>query len=458
MRPDLALACLALIASSVHADMGRECQPRPLTAQEKEAADRLGERLRKALPSAPAGWSTRDERVDVAAASCPAEGGARAIPQPVTVSVLRNYVRQDAPAQSTAAAVEPPTPAPAPRPEQAARVQALEKQLAELRRQEAASGAAYREARRAGDSAAQREATEASRKLRGEMAPVLNELAELRRAEREERSAAGAARTQAARARMEGARADRRDASVSIQTNVRQAETRGARAVSVDGVPVALRDGGGATHLLLGDWQRSGSFAMANIDESLATTRVQSLRVRIDGNEAATAELLERFDVKALAPLVEASSAAPSRSARAPASRDEASTAEIALKVGSKDYRSSGLAECKAAAQASIYGIAAAQYSVSQRSGNESLRLTLWQPKDGSPSMLSLHVSSGGSRYEVDTVKGGAKRDIKGSGKASLQKSGAGGVFTIDARAMSGEAIAGKIACSRFGAIQAEGG
>jgi hypothetical protein len=56
-----------------------------------------------------------------------------------------------------------------------------------------------------------------------------------------------------------------------------------------------------------------------------------------------------------------------------------------------------------------------AQYSVSQRSGNESIRLTLWQPKDGSPGMLSLHVSSGASRYEVDTVKGGAKRDIKGS-------------------------------------------
>jgi hypothetical protein len=290
------------------------------------------------------------------------------------------------------------------------------------------------------------------------MAPVARELAELRRAEREERAAAGAARTHAAQARMEEARANRRTASVSMHTNLRQAETRGARPASVDGVPLALRDGSGGMQLLLGAWQRSGSFALATIDESLATTRVQNLRVRIDGNEAATAELLERLDLKALAPLVEASSAPASRSARAPVERAEASTAEIALKVGSKDYRSSGPAECKAAAQASIYGIAAAQYSVSQRSGGESLRLTLWQPKDGSPGMLSLHVSSGASRYEVDTVKGGAKRDTKGSGTASLQKSGAGGVFTIDARALSGEAISGKIACSRFGAIQAEGG
>jgi hypothetical protein len=457
MRPDLALACLALIASSAQADMGRECEPRPLTAQEKEAADRVGERLRKALPPPPAGWSTRDERVDVAAGSCPAEGGGRTIPQPVTVSVLRNYARQDAAAQTAPLKAEPPPPAPAARPEQAARVQALEKQLADLRRQEAAVGQAYREARRAGDSAAQREATEASRKLRAEMAPVARELAELRRAERGERAAAAAARTQAAQGRMEEARANRRTASVSMHTNLRQADTRGARPVSVDGVALALRDGSGGLQLLLGNWQRSGSFSMANIDESLSTSRVQSLRVRIDGNEAATAELLERLDLKALAPLVE-SSAPASRSARAPAVRDEASTADIALKVGSKDYRSSGPAECKAAAQASIYGIAAAQYSVSQRSGGESLRLTLWQPKDGSPAMLSLHVSSGASRYEVDTVKGGAKRDTKGSGTASLQKSGAGGVFTIDARALSGEAISGKIACSRFGAIHAEGG
>ena len=328
----------------------------------------------------------------------------------------------------------------------------------DLRHQEAAIGQAYREARRAGDSAAQREATETSRKLRAEMAPLQRELAELRRAGRDERAAASTARSQAAQARMDEARDNRRTASVSMHTNLRQAETRGARPVSVDGVAVALRERDGGLQLLLGNWQRSGSFAMATVDESLATTRVQSLRVRIDGNEAAAAQLLERLDAKALAALVEATSTPPSRSARAPGARDEASTAEIALRAGSKEYRSSGPAECKSAAQASIYGIPAAQYSVSQRSGNESVRMTLWQPKDGSPAMLSLYISSGASRYEVDTVKGGAKRDTKGSGTASLQKSGAGGVFTIEAKTVSGEAVAGKIACSRFGGIQAEGG
>jgi hypothetical protein len=131
---------------------------------------------------------------------------------------------------------------------------------------------------------------------------------------------------------------------------------------------------------------------------------------------------------------------------------------EIALQVGAKKYAFSGEGECKAAPQASIYGINAALYSVSQRAGSRGLSLTLWQPKNGSAEMMTLHVSDGASRYEVDTVKGGAKRETKGSGKTTLQKSGTGGVFTIQAVAGSGEKIGGTIKCARFGGIQAEGG
>jgi hypothetical protein len=72
--------------------------------------------------------------------------------------------------------------------------------------------------------------------------------------------------------------------------------------------------------------------------------------------------------------------------------------------------------------------------------------------------MMSLLVSTGSARYEVDTVKGGAKRDTKGSGSATLQKSGAGGVISLDAKAASGEKITGNIRCGSFGGIQAEGG
>ncbi len=72
--------------------------------------------------------------------------------------------------------------------------------------------------------------------------------------------------------------------------------------------------------------------------------------------------------------------------------------------------------------------------------------------------MMTLHVSIGGNRYEVDTVKGGAKRETKGAGKTTFQKTGAGAVFTIAAVANGGEKIIGTIKCGRFAAIQAEGG
>src|SRR5215210_5551469 len=88
---------------------------------------------------------------------------------------------------------------------------------------------------------------------------------------------------------------------------------------------------------------------------------------------------------------------------------------DIALQVGATKYQFSGNADCKAAPQTSIYGISAALYSVTHSAGAQSLHLTLWQPKNGSPDMMTLTVSNGSTRYEVDTVKGGNKRDPKGS-------------------------------------------
>jgi hypothetical protein len=72
--------------------------------------------------------------------------------------------------------------------------------------------------------------------------------------------------------------------------------------------------------------------------------------------------------------------------------------------------------------------------------------------------MMSLRIAAGGKSYLVDTVKAGPKRDTKGSGRATLQKTGAGGVIAVDAVDASGEKITGKIECTRFGEIQAEGG
>ena len=132
--------------------------------------------------------------------------------------------------------------------------------------------------------------------------------------------------------------------------------------------------------------------------------------------------------------------------------------ADISLQAGGEKYQASGQGQCKAAPQASIYGVSSAMYSVSHRADKQSLNLTLWQPTNGAANMMSLHLSIGSKSYVVDTVKAGAKRDTKGSGKASVEKSGTGGAIVIDAVAAGGEKITGRIQCRTFGAIQAEGG
>lgn len=132
--------------------------------------------------------------------------------------------------------------------------------------------------------------------------------------------------------------------------------------------------------------------------------------------------------------------------------------ADISLQVGGQKYQASGQGECKSEPRASIYGVPAALYQVSHRAARQSLQLTLWQPRDAKPTMISLNLSIGGKTYAVDTVRAGGKADAKGSGKASVEQSGRGGVINIDAVAASGEKIMGRIQCRAFGGIQAEGG
>lgn len=127
--------------------------------------------------------------------------------------------------------------------------------------------------------------------------------------------------------------------------------------------------------------------------------------------------------------------------------------ANVALRAGTHSYASGGQGECKSAPRASIYGVLASLTSVSHRAGRDSLNLSLWQPADGKPAMVSLSLTLGGKTYLVDTVK-----DKKGSGSAKLERSGNGGTITVEAVAASGEKISGKIECRAFGGVNAEGG
>jgi hypothetical protein len=131
---------------------------------------------------------------------------------------------------------------------------------------------------------------------------------------------------------------------------------------------------------------------------------------------------------------------------------------EIALQVGARKYEASGPGECKAAPQAAIYGVRAAMYSATFNAEGRSVRLTLWRPADGAANMMQLEVADGPRRESVDTVKGGTKKETRGSGTATFQAAGEGGAFSVDAVSAGGVKIRGSIRCGRLGAVRAEGG
>ena len=136
----------------------------------------------------------------------------------------------------------------------------------------------------------------------------------------------------------------------------------------------------------------------------------------------------------------------------------QSSAVETDLQVAGRKFRSNAPGECKSAAEAAIYGVRAAMTMISQRQGDQSLRLALWQPRDGSPPMLQLEISSGAARQSVDTMRGGTRKDTKGTAKASMARTGAGGTVTVDATTATGERITGTVRCAAFGGVQAEGG
>ena len=136
----------------------------------------------------------------------------------------------------------------------------------------------------------------------------------------------------------------------------------------------------------------------------------------------------------------------------------QSTVVETDLQIGGRKFQSKAPGECKAAPEAGIYGVRAAMAMISQRQGDQSLRLTLWQPRDGSPAMLQLDVSQGSTRQVIDTVRGGTRKDTKGQAKSSLARAGAGGTVTVDATTATGERITGTIRCAAFGEVRAEGG
>lgn len=128
---------------------------------------------------------------------------------------------------------------------------------------------------------------------------------------------------------------------------------------------------------------------------------------------------------------------------------------KVSLTAGGQRYESSAAGKCTHAASASIAGVPSELWTAEQSDKGSSVKLSLWQPKDGTRPMVSLSVTAGSSSHRVSTVRGSAPA---GNAKASFEPSGKGGTFTLYAKSPEGADIIGTVTCDDFSPHVAEGG
>ena len=131
----------------------------------------------------------------------------------------------------------------------------------------------------------------------------------------------------------------------------------------------------------------------------------------------------------------------------------------ISARIGGKSYESAAQGSCRHTAAASIYGVPAALWMVgltgSAAAGIESLNLTLWKPKNGSPEQFSVSLTTKSSSHRMDV---GGRGEQVGSGKASVLPIGAGGRIEVSGKDDSGKTIELVVKCPAFAGVEAEGG
>lgn len=128
---------------------------------------------------------------------------------------------------------------------------------------------------------------------------------------------------------------------------------------------------------------------------------------------------------------------------------------QVSLKIGGEAFASSGQGKCTYAPKASIYNVLSELRSVALSAGGRSTNLTWWHPLDGAADMVNLSVTSDSGSHNVSTVKGG---QAMGSGTVKFEKSGSGGIFTIETKTARSVPITGTIRCESFAPHIAEGG
>ena len=129
--------------------------------------------------------------------------------------------------------------------------------------------------------------------------------------------------------------------------------------------------------------------------------------------------------------------------------QNKPATMQIDVHVAGAAYTFSGSGECHATDDASIFSTPAGMKSARHDEATRSLNLTLWRIAKGGES-ITLDVEVAGKRHRVNTLPVGPVVNRRGSGGATYQSRGAGGVFTIDATADTGARITGSIRCSSF--------
>lgn len=123
---------------------------------------------------------------------------------------------------------------------------------------------------------------------------------------------------------------------------------------------------------------------------------------------------------------------------------------DVALTVGGVSYTAKAAGECNYSTESTIFELPATMWAARQHEGTRSVNFTLWRPKKSGSDMLTLFVTIGNKTHRVNTVKVGSHADVQGSGQATFEQRGAGGIFTIEAIADTDAKISGRITCSGF--------
>ena len=126
-----------------------------------------------------------------------------------------------------------------------------------------------------------------------------------------------------------------------------------------------------------------------------------------------------------------------------------ATTLQVNLKIGGASYTASGPGECIHSTEGGLYDTPGTQWGARRSDGNQNVNFSMWR-LSGKGDSVTLFVTAGGKTHKVNTVPVGPPSNRAGSGTATFEARGAGGVFTLDLRADTGAAITGQLTCSGF--------